>query len=86
MSTKGPEEPSLKIAVAANQIGVSTKTIYNWIEHGYLETVEPGYVRLRDVEKARDRAEKAKSNSSKNTIRIIPRDKNGRFIILDTDK
>jgi hypothetical protein len=74
----------LKIAVAANQAGVSVKTIYNWIENGYLETVEPGYVRFQDVEKAKKLAEKSKSESARATIKTIFRDKNGRFSIFKT--
>lgn len=78
------EESKLKIAVAANQIGVTVKTIYNWIEHGYLETVEPGYVRLQDVLRAKQLADKSKSNASRATIKIIQRDDKGRFTIFKT--
>jgi len=75
---------TLKIAIAAKQIGVSTKTIYNWIEHGYLETVCSGYVRLSDVIRAQERSEKAKSESARSTIKTIFRDRDGRFSIFKT--
>lgn len=75
---------TLKIAIAAKQIGVSTKTIYNWIEHGYLETVCPGYVRLADVIRAQHLAEKAKSETARATIKTIFRDRDGRFSIFKT--
>jgi IS30 family transposase len=77
------EEP-IKIALAAKQIDVSTKTIYNWIEHGYLETAGSGYVRLADVIRAQALAEKAKSESARTTIKTIFRDRDGRFSIFKT--
>jgi transposase len=78
-------EQTLKIAIAAKQIDVSVKTIYNWIENGYLETSSPGYVRLGDVIRAQKWAEKAKSESARATIKTIFRDKDGRFTILKTE-
>jgi predicted site-specific integrase-resolvase len=75
---------TLKIAIAAKQIGVSTKTIYNWIEHGYLETACSGYVRLADVIRAQQLAEKAKSETARATIKTIFRDRDGRFSIFKT--
>lgn len=77
------EEP-IKIAIAAKQLEVSTKTIYNWIENEYLQTVCPGYVRLADVIRAQGLAEKAKSESARTTIKTIFRDKDGRFSIFKT--
>ena len=77
-------EQTLKIAIAAKQLDVSTKTIYNWIEHGYLETVSPGYVRLGDVIRAQKWAEKAKSETARTTTKSILRDRNGRFSIFKT--
>lgn len=40
-----------KIPAAAEQLGVSYKTIYNWISDKKLAMPKPGYV---DVEEARD--------------------------------
>jgi IS30 family transposase len=77
-------EQILKIAIAAKQIDVTVKTIYNWVENGYLETVSPGYVRLGDVIRAQKWAEKAKSESARATIKTIFRDRNGRFSIFKT--
>ncbi len=33
-----------KIPLVANELGVSTKTIYNWINSGKLYMPQPGYV------------------------------------------
>jgi DNA-directed RNA polymerase specialized sigma54-like protein len=77
------EEP-IKIAIAAKHLDVSVKTIYNWIENEYLQTISPGYVRLADVIRAQGLAEKAKSESARATIKTIFRDRNGRFSIFKT--
>ena len=77
-------EQILKIAIAAKQLDVTVKTIYNWIENEYLQTTSPGYVRLGDVIRAQKRAEKAKSETARATIKTIFRDDNGRFSIFKT--
>jgi IS30 family transposase len=77
-------EQTLKIAIAAKQLDVTVKTIYNWIEHEYLETVSPGYVRLADAIRAQERAEKAKSESARANIKTMFRDRDGRFSIFKT--
>lgn len=38
------QQKLLKIPVVAASLGVSTKTIYNWINADKLEMPEPGYV------------------------------------------
>lgn len=40
---------NVKIQLMATELGVSAKTIYNWISVGKLEMVEPGYVRQVDA-------------------------------------
>jgi hypothetical protein len=40
---------NVKIALMADELGVSIKTIYNWISVGKLEMVEPGYVNHVDA-------------------------------------
>lgn len=76
------EEPMVKIAIAAETIGVSYKTLYNWIEDGTLKLAHPGYVRMSDVRRARikkmnDRSEWGRLHSS-----MFFRD-NGKFKLLD---
>lgn len=39
----------IKISSAAKKIGVSHKTIYNWIADGKLAPVKPGYVSLEEA-------------------------------------
>jgi len=39
----------VKISFAANELGVSQKTIYNWVKDGKLSTAEPGYVDLKEA-------------------------------------
>lgn len=38
------EDGSTKILVVAKELGVTQKTIYNWIKTGRLEMTSPGYV------------------------------------------
>ena len=42
-------ESMVKIVVAAETVGVSYKTLYNWIEDGSLKLAHPGYVYLSEV-------------------------------------
>jgi predicted site-specific integrase-resolvase len=73
-------EYPLKIAKAADIIGVSYKTIYNWLENGYLKLYHPGYVLLSDVRRAQIRAENAIAKRRTTLATEQPRDKFGRFI------
>lgn len=41
----------VKISTAANELGVSHKTIYNWVADSKLAIIKPGYV---DLEEAKD--------------------------------
>jgi predicted DNA-binding transcriptional regulator AlpA len=43
------ERELVKIFIAATSIGVSQKTIYNWIADGKLTTPTPGYVYLEEA-------------------------------------
>jgi len=45
-------ESMVKIIVAAETVGVSYKTLYNWIEDGTLRLAHPGYVYLSEVRQA----------------------------------
>jgi len=35
-----PERPTLRVGEVADYYGVTTRTVYLWIEHGHLETVK----------------------------------------------
>lgn len=39
----------MKIPLAANELGVSVKTIYNWIGDGKLFMPRPGYVSMEEA-------------------------------------
>lgn len=74
-------EPMIKISIAAEAIGVTYKTLYNWVEDGTLSLAHPGYVYLSEarraqVKKLNDRSEWGKTHSSK-----FFRD-NGKFKLL----
>lgn len=71
-----------KIRVAAIVIGVSYKTIYNWIEDGSLKLAHPGYVHLDDVESVHLEKQKQKSARAKDNSRQFLRDEQGRFRLL----
>lgn len=42
----------VKIQKAASEIGVSYKTIYNWVEDGTLRIAHPGFVLMSEVRRA----------------------------------
>lgn len=71
----------VKVAAIAEELGITHKTIYNWISKGYLEMVAPGFVSQADVILVwvEQRARKAERQSE--LVRYgIKRDANGRFI------
>lgn len=74
------EQKPLKIPVVANFLGVSTKTIYNWINSKKLEMPEPGYVYY---ERAYEVSLQQQANKSAISYFMaaqgIKRDSNGRF-------
>lgn len=74
------KEHPLKITKAADVIGVSYKTIYNWLEVGYLKLYHPGYVLLSEVRRAQIKAETAALEKRTKSSSKQPRDKFGRFI------
>lgn len=74
-------EPNLrKIPIVAKGLGVTVKTIYNWISLEKLEMPQPGYV---DYNKAYDVLVQQHAHRSINSyfmaIKGIKRDSNGRF-------
>lgn len=79
---KVSEETPVKISLAAEIIGVSVKTVYNWITEGILSTVRPGYVLVSDANNAKDISDRQKSRISKSNLLGIGRDERGRFVML----
>ena len=64
------DEKMVKIVVAAEAIGVTYKTVYNWIEDGTLKLAHPGYVYLSEarraqIKKLNDKSQWGKEHSSK---------------------
>ena len=76
------EEQPIKIQNAANAVGITYKTLYNWIDAGQLQTVKPGYVLLSDVENTRVRLKTANADVLRKVSFLKPRDDNGRFRLL----
>jgi predicted site-specific integrase-resolvase len=76
------EEQPVKILSAAKSIGISYKTLYNWIDSGHLQTTSPGYVLLSEVENTRLRLKADTSDVLRKVSFSKPRDHNGRFRLL----
>lgn len=74
------EQKLLKISVVASSLGVSVKTIYNWVNSNKLEMPTPGYV---DCNKAHEVSLAQQANKSAISyfmaVQGIKRDSNGRF-------
>jgi transposase len=71
----------VKITLVADELGVSVKTIYNWITLGKLEMVEPGFVRQIDAYEVWLQQRSLKSMFAISRVRQgIKRDSSGRFI------
>ncbi len=69
-----------KIPLVAKELGVSTKTIYNWIGSGKLFMPRPGYVDKNEAFSVWVDQRTVKSiNSYFMAIKGIKRDSNGRF-------
>lgn len=72
---------AVKITVMAEELGVSYKTIYNWISDGKLEMIHPGYVRQLDAYEVWLQQRSYKSIFASTMARYgIKRDANGRFL------
>jgi len=75
------KEQIVKIHLAAEELGVSVKTIYNWIEWGKLKMARPGYVNQIDAWETYLQQKQDKSIYSSLMAKYgITRDSNGRFI------
>lgn len=74
-------ESITKIPLVAADLGVSIKTVYNWISWGKLEMPRPGYVNKIDAWEVYLQQKEEKSIYSSLAARYgITRDSNGRFI------
>lgn len=72
-------ETPIKITQAAEAVGVSYKTIYNWIGDGVLAMFHPGYVMLSEVRRAQIVVANRRSSEVKARVLKTNRDRNGRF-------
>jgi len=63
------DEPMVKIQNAANEIGVTYKTVYNWVEDGTLKMTHPGFVLMSEVRRAHLIKQGIKSTWSKERSR-----------------
>lgn len=69
-----------KISLVAKDLGVTVKTIYNWIEAGKLFMPQPGYVDKNEAFKVWANQQSLRSiNSYFMAVQGIKRDNNGRF-------
>lgn len=76
-------ETPIKIALAAEKLEVTPKTIYNWLASELLSTTHPGYVLLSEATKAKEVADHQKTVFTQKRVRNITRDSMGRFTLLD---
>lgn len=74
-------ERIVKIALIADELGVTTKTVYNWIEKGKLRMVRPGFVNHIDAWETYLQQKQDKSICASLMAKYgITRDENGRFL------
>lgn len=74
------DEKPIKIMYAAQYVGVSQKTVYNWLHLGYMKLYHPGYVLLSEVRRAQIRANNVSTRKRIETSIGQRRDKYGRFL------
>lgn len=71
----------VKIGLMAEELGVSVKTVYNWINVDKLRMPKPGYVNRMDAyEVWLEQKNIRKIHSYFMSVQGIKRDANGRFI------
>jgi predicted site-specific integrase-resolvase len=71
-----------KIPLAAENLGVTVKTIYNWIESGELKLAHPGFVFMSEAIETKKRLEEHRTIGRRLNSILHPRDKHGRFTML----
>lgn len=76
------DERMIKIANAAEEVGVSVKTVYNWIEDGSLKLAHPGFVFLSDVRRVQLFKLNRRVELSKDMSDRFTRDDRGKFRLL----
>jgi hypothetical protein len=76
------KEQPVKIVVVAERLGVTSKTVYNWIENEYLVTVKPGYVLESQARRAQVIAHDMKVDGAKQRSSMFARDRSGHFSFL----
>ena len=69
----------VKISLVAEELGVTMKTIYNWINLGKLETPNPGYVYRADAHAVWINQQSLRSINSFFLAINTSRDSNGKF-------
>ena len=69
----------VKISLVAEELGVTMKTIYNWISWGKLDTPKPGYVYRAQAYDVWISQKSLKSINSFFMAINITRDANGKF-------
>ena len=69
----------VKIPMMAEELEVSYKTLYTWIENGYLEMVQTGYVERDEAYQAKRVAQVIASEIRREKAMNTPRDERGRW-------
>lgn len=73
---------NIKVQKAARELGVSQRTIYNWIESGDLDMTEPGKVNLADATLVFAQKQQRRVELSTTLSKKFTRDDHGRFRLL----
>ena len=73
------QEKAIKINYAAELVGVSQKTIYNWIAWGHLRMYHPGFVLFSEVRRAQIVVANLKTAGIRSRVKVSNRDSLGRF-------
>lgn len=74
-------EKIVKISIVADELGLTAKTVYNWISSGKLKMPRPGYVNYIDAWEVYLQQKQDKSIFASTMARYgITRDENGRFL------
>jgi predicted site-specific integrase-resolvase len=71
-----------KIVIAADEVGVTYKTIYNWIGDGSLKMAHPGFVFMSEVRKVWIQKQNVRVNISRTISSKFTRDDRGRFKLI----
>ena len=69
----------VKIPLMASELGITTKTLYNWINSGKLDMPKPGFVNQSSAYEVWLQQKSLKSIQSYFMAVNIPRDSSGKF-------